>query len=116
MIIAQNLARLMSPHPGGPPRNRTGVNYSTGRLAVGIITTKGHSAGGDLEGNLVALPKHALWVHEGTRPHDIRPTTPGGRLNFFWIRKMRWVSLPHVRHPGQQAQPFLREAVEKVIT
>ena len=114
LTAAHSLARLTAPHPAVPPVNRSGINYSTGRLVSEIITSKGHARNGDLEGHVIALPQHALWVHEGTRPHTIRPLSPGGKLRFYWHRKGSWVALARVSHPGQSANPFLKRAVEKV--
>jgi HK97 gp10 family phage protein len=50
------------------------------------------------------------YVEFGTKPHDIRPKTPGGVLVF----KMngRTVYTKKVRHPGTKAQPFVRPAFE----
>ena len=110
--LAHLYAVLESPHPMGIPRNRTGINYSKGVLATSITTSKGHTAGGDMEGHVIALPKYALWVHEGTQPHTIRPVR-ARRLKFFWARKGRTVSLRVVHHPGSMANPFLLRALER---
>ena len=58
-------------------------------------------------GSVKATARYALYVHEGTRPHTIRPRTAqalrfevGGRVVFAKV----------VRHPGTKARPFLRNA------
>lgn len=62
-------------------------------------------------GSVHARADYALYVHEGTRPHVIRPRRAkalrfevGGRVVFA---KM-------VRHPGVRARPFLRNAGVRV--
>lgn len=66
-----------------------------------------------VEGSVEATASYAAAVHEGARPHVIRPHTAsalrfeiGGRTVFA---KM-------VRHPGMKARPFLRNAALRVIT
>lgn len=60
--------------------------------------------------------EYALYVHEGTKPHIIRPVNArvlafpaggrrsGGAMVFARV----------VHHPGTRAQPFLRNALEEV--
>ncbi|GAS98799.1 Gp22 [Mycolicibacterium canariasense] len=62
-------------------------------------------------GSVHATADYALYVHEGTRPHVIRPRNAavlrfevGGRTVFARL----------VRHPGTKARPFLRNAGERV--
>lgn len=55
----------------------------------------------------------ARYVARGTRPHPIDAVT-GSYLHFFWIRENRWVTTPHVNHPGTQPNPFHIAAWEKV--
>lgn len=66
-----------------------------------------------VEGSVEATASYAAAVHEGARPHVIRPRTAkalrfevGGRTVFA---KM-------VRHPGMKARPFLRNAALRIIT
>jgi len=65
-----------------------------------------------VSGYVEATAPYAAAVHEGSRPHVIRPRTKqylrfdvGGRTVFA---KM-------VRHPGTKARPFLRNAAVRVI-
>lgn len=90
--------------PGGP--------YSTGKLKSSISwtlfdvgTTVTGRSGSDLE--------HAIWVHEGTQPHQIRAAR-AANLNFFWRKAGRRFIGPKVNHPGQQPQPFLTDALLSV--
>lgn len=64
-----------------------------------------------VSGSVHAKADYALYVHEGTRPHIIRPRRAqalrfqiGGRTVFA---KM-------VRHPGTKARPFLRNAAVRI--
>lgn len=57
--------------------------------------------------------KHALYVHEGTRAHVIRPTR--AKLLAFKPRGSgRTVFAKVVHHPGTRANRYLRRAVEMV--
>lgn len=55
---------------------------------------------------------YAIYVHEGTRPHLIRPRRPGGALRFTVGGQV--VFAKYARHPGTKPNPFLRRAVEEV--
>ncbi|WP_235718302.1 hypothetical protein [Mycolicibacterium goodii] len=64
-----------------------------------------------VHGSIHAKADYALYVHEGTRPHVIRPRRAqalrfqvGGRTVFARL----------VRHPGTRARPFLRNAAMRV--
>ncbi|CAA0134539.1 Uncharacterised protein [Mycolicibacterium vanbaalenii] len=64
-----------------------------------------------VSGSVHASADYALYVHEGTRPHLIRPRRAqalrfqiGGRTVFAKL----------VRHPGTRARPFLRNAGTRV--
>jgi hypothetical protein len=107
------IAISMAPGPGKFPQNRTGINYSTGRLQSLIRPQRGrHNK--ELEGRVVAIPEHSLYVHGGTNPHAIVPKT-APRLTFFWHKKGRVVAFHKVQHPGQKAQPFLSDALEEAM-
>lgn len=120
-------ARIEAPSPAKLGTGRTGINYSTGRLAAGIRTGRavGHSVGigtgagvvslnAEVEGHVIALPHYAIYVIKGTSPHKIRPRR-APRLVFFWARKGRVVSLPSVSHPGTPENPFLQRALIRTI-
>jgi hypothetical protein len=104
------------PKPGGPPRNRTGLNYSTGRLAATIHPEFGAKYGNEVEGRVVAGTDHALFIHGGTSPHIIRPKRPGGKMVFFWAKAGRRVSFSIVHHPGTRPVPFLAEHLRAMVT
>lgn len=53
----------------------------------------------------------AVWNHDGTRPHTIRPKQPGGVLVFQ--SHGRTIFARSVRHPGTKATKFLARAGEE---
>lgn len=112
--LAGVVARIEAPNPARPPNNRTAINYSTGDLASKIRSDVVINAKGDVEGRVVAVPEHAIYVHEGTIPHVIK-AKPGGRLVFFWHKKGRVVSFDKVEHPGTRANQFLVRALVRVM-
>ena len=68
-----------------------------------------HKTEGDTKGTVYLASKVAVFMHEGTRPHIIRP-----RIK----RSLRWmVGLDNevyakvVHHPGTKADPFLDSAL-----
>ena len=110
----ERVAKIEAPGPGKLPlHNRTGLNYGTGVLQNRIKAARGHW-GPELEGRVVAIPKHALWVHEGTPPHAIT-AKPGGLLVFDWPKAGGTVYLKRVKHPGMMANPFLARALSGVM-
>jgi len=107
------LAHASAPRPGRAPRNRTGINYSTGKL-FGSIYPRMSKHRNELEGRVVTTAKHALFVHEGTDPHVIVPRR-APRLRFFWHKVGHVVYLQKVNHPGTRAQPFLAENLRAAL-
>lgn len=55
----------------------------------------------------------ALWVHEGTSPHEIRPRRKP-RLVFFWPKAGRVVAFKKVDHPGTAPNPWLARALNVI--
>lgn len=49
---------------------------------------------------------YAYLHHQGTKPHPIVATNPGGQLVF--IRKARLIRTPMVNHPGTRGNHYLR--------
>lgn len=56
--------------------------------------------------------KYGPSMEYGSKPHSITPNGPYP-LRFFWEKKGRWVSTYQVDHPGTEAQPFIRPALNK---
>lgn len=50
-------------------------------------------------------------LHEGAKPHIIRPRRQGGMLRFYWARAGRVVYFRQVRHPGIGGTPFLTSSM-----
>jgi hypothetical protein len=93
---ALNRARVGSPVRDGVLRAshsmtmRVQRTYVAGRVEVGA--------------------SYATMVHDGTRPHIIRPRTKKV-LRFYWKRKGKIVYSRQVRHPGTRPRPWLYRAL-----
>lgn len=107
-------SRQFAPKPGGPGHGATKINFATGQLFAGIMTSRGRSNKGELEGRVIALPEHALWVHEGTDPHVIKAKN-APKLVFFWHKAGRVVSFDKVNHPGNPADPFMVKGLKRAF-
>ena len=68
------------------------------------------SASGDY-GRVFNQVPYANYVHGGTRPHVIRPRSPGGVLAFTIGGQM--IFAKRVNHPGTRANPFYDHAVSQ---
>lgn len=64
-----------------------------------------------LRGIVEAMAKYAIYVHEGTRPHDIFPVRKRGLAN---VRKGQFFGT-HVKHPGTKPNPFMRKSVDEAM-
>lgn len=62
-----------------------------------------------LRGEIESRAPYSLFVHEGTRPHDIRPVYKRVLAN----KRTGQIFGKLVHHPGTRANPFLLRAVEK---
>lgn len=62
---------------------------------------------------VTASSAHAKYVHEGTKPHLIKPVRRR-MLRFFWDKVGAVVYLRQVNHPGNKANPFLTRAMHQV--
>lgn len=106
-------ARENAPKPG-KASGRTSISFATGELANNIIIEEANF-GNDLEIKVIANSSHALFVHEGTQPHDINARL-APEMIFFWHKVGATVFRKHVRHPGTRAVPFLRDALESIMS
>ncbi|MDE1673865.1 HK97 gp10 family phage protein [Nocardia gipuzkoensis] len=87
------------------------VNVRSGELRDSI----GHNVTADSSQarlRVFATARHARWVHDGTRAHEIRPLNAkalrfevGGRVVFA----------RRVWHPGYAGNPFLRDAATEEL-
>jgi hypothetical protein len=87
-------------------RARRQVGFRTGALQRNIRAYHLGNVTGQYAG-LIADKPYALMHHEGTRPHIIRPTEPGGVLKFR--SGSRVVTTREVRHPGTKPNRYLSD-------
>jgi len=64
-----------------------------------------------LKGIVEAKAKYAIYVHEGTRPHDILPVNKMALAN---VRKGQFFG-KRVKHPGTTANPFMKKSLEEAV-
>lgn len=101
-------ARLVAPKPG---QSR---GYATGETAENIVV-KGPTLGRKgPEIDVIADTDHAIYVHEPTVPHTIKPRQKD-KLVFFWAKAGRVVFKDKVFHPGTKGNPFLLKALRAVF-
>jgi hypothetical protein len=67
-----------------------------------------------LESGVYVMAHYAAPVHEGARPHVIRPRN--ARALRFELPNGRVVFARRVNHPGNRPNPFLRNAVHRVAS
>lgn len=87
----------------------------TGNLARHIVKRIAAGKGGPVVLVGVENVKYAIFVHEGARPHLIRPVRAPA-LVFYWPKAGRVVSFPPwgkgvVHHPGNKPNRFLLKAL-----
>lgn len=93
---------------------RADVPVRTGNLGRSIREDNTRTTGPySVAGGVTAHTHYAAAVHEGSRPHIIRPRRPGGWLRFNVGNRVVFARM--VRHPGTRARPFLRNAAERVV-
>lgn len=101
-------ARLLAPKPG------QGRGYATGETALSIRVDGPTLGRSGPEVVVKSTTDHAVFVHEGTPPHIIKPRIKE-QLVFFWRKAGRVVFKDSVRHPGTKANPFLVKALRAVF-
>jgi hypothetical protein len=92
-------------------RARTLANRRTGRMIEKMETKKGKWSKG-IEFQVGTSVPYALFVHEGTKAHEIKPRTPGGLLVFYWPKVGKTVYFRRVWHPETRPYKFLERALE----
>lgn len=93
-----NRAKILAPVDTG--RLRASIRIESRRT---LTLRSVYTVGSDVE--------YARMVHDGTRPHVIRPKT----ANVLRFRVGgRWAYAKVVHHPGTKARPFLDRAVREV--
>lgn len=87
----------------------------TGRLKASIHPDAVRRTGPwRIDSSVSADAPYAAPVHQGARPHVIRPRN--ARVLRFEVEGGRVVFARRVNHPGQRAQPFLSNAVHRVVS
>lgn len=92
-------------------RRRCPVRTGALRDSIGHRTTV---SGSQVRLTVFADRSYARFVHEGTRPHVIRPRLARA-LSFDWPRAGGRVFFAQVNHPGTRASRFLAEAVDEEL-
>ena len=59
-----------------------------------------------------ATAPHSVYVHQGTRPHEILPVRARA-LRFNWRGKI--VFFKRVMHPGTKPNPFVKRTTDKLV-
>lgn len=94
-----NRAKILAPVDTG--RLRASIRVESRRL---LTLRSVYTIGSDVS--------YAPFVHDGTRPHRIRPKSPGGVLRFRMGGRVVYAKV--VNHPGTRARPFLDDAVRQI--
>lgn len=92
-ILAEMEARV--PVDTGNLRTSLGIRVGSRSVTIGPNET---------------IAPYAGFVEFGTKPHIIRPKTPGGVLAFKIGNRQVFAKVVH--HPGTKAQPYVRPAFE----
>ena len=79
--------------------------YATGNLEKDIQVWDDNISNLEIEIGNSKLAPYAIFVHEGTKPHEIRPKNKQALKTPFGVRKK-------VNHPGTKANPYLKKAVD----
>ena len=81
--------------------------YTQGELSRSIQQSSVIPRGDTYSGDVYSRLHYAKYVHNGTKPHIIRPRRPDGMLRFYWRKVNANVSFRSVNHPGQKGKNFL---------
>lgn len=107
-VIAIGRRKMAAWQRRGAAQARQDVPVKTGNLGrqvrEGRIGVRGPRT---VTGSIEDHADYALYVHEGTRPHVIRPKN-GKALRFNVGGRTVFAKVVH--HPGTGARPFLRNA------
>lgn len=89
------------------------VNVRSGNLRSSQQPPKVQQVGNLIVASMENTAKYARYVHDGTRPHDIRAR----RVKFLtgWTYRGMPVFTPLVHHPGTKARPWMKQALDEAI-
>jgi len=82
--------------------------WKTGFLAQSLVKTVE-----PMKASISPLASYAVFVEEGTRPHEIRPIRAG--VLCFESANGDLVFTQLVHHPGTKANPFMRRAADETV-
>lgn len=95
-------------------QGRLNVPVKTGNLGRSIEEDPIRFSGPfRVESGVTAKAPYAAAVHNGAKPHVIRPRN--GQFLKFPGRDGRDVFVREVHHPGTKARPFLKNAADQVL-
>lgn len=91
-----------------------GYVNQTGELSGSIMAdeVQGSFASGDMTATVAAGAAHGIFVHDGTKPHVIKPKQ---RKALRWEVEGGFAFAKEVHHPGTDATNFLANAVEEKL-
>lgn len=92
-------------------RSEADTHTQTGAL-VQSLSLKPEGADVWIVGHDRARAPHALFVHWGTRPHDIRPKE---RKALRWVSGNGFLFAKIVHHPGYKGDPYLETAADAAV-
>lgn len=82
----------------------------TGRLRASLYNR--NIPGGREVGNDPQAAPHAVFVHWGTRPHEIRPKN---KRALRWASGGAFVFARKVNHPGYRGDPYMISAADEAV-
>lgn len=112
--VGQRAAQVASHAAALAPKPGQGRGYATGETAASIRASAPTRGRTGPEATVTSDTDHARDLHEGTKPHIIKPRR-APQLVFFWRKKGRVVHKNKVFHPGTPANPFLLRALKIVF-
>lgn len=81
----------------------------TGEAERSIEKTDARKVQGSIQGDVGATRKVTIYLHQGTRPHNI---VPRRKLALRWASGNGFVFARRVHHPGTQPDPFIFDAFD----
>lgn len=112
--VAERAAQVAAHAIAIVPKPGQGRGYATGETAASIRVSGPTRGRRGPEAEVSANSDHALALHEGTKPHKIKPRL-APQLVFFWRKRGKVVHRNEVSHPGTPANPFLLNALKAVF-
>lgn len=82
----------------------------TGKLTQSMRAVPGRGGRFGWNGTVTVSAPYAVYVNNGTVPHEILPKRAGGLLRFYWPKIGAWVALRKVWHPGTYPAGFVTRA------